>query len=310
MTIDNVALASGLADLRELAAKKFEADPLPVGQDAQRKLQAEIEKHDLKAEIADLETQGYAVIAPGKAAPMKLFDELRKVIKRIAQTDASANLGPQSGLGHTIFHLLPQDELFEQVVTNEVTLTLVTYLLGFRAKLSQTTGLIKDRKADALGIHADHSNKLPAPWPSIAQYCNVTWVTTDYTRANGAVCVWPGSHRFCRPVPPELRMAHDHEEIEVLEVPKGSVIVWHGSLWHGAVPRTEAGERVTLVLPHVRDHIQAQELFWATATPEMIERNPARLCTLVGLTSAYPWLQDGPSMSRLGMGPVTGSQFE
>ena len=133
-------------------------------------------------------------------------------------------------------------------------LTLVTYLLGYRAKLSQSTVLIKDSRAKALPMHADHSGKLPAPWPNISQYSVVTWVTTDYTRENGAVCVWPGSHRFGRPVPDDVVMDHDREEIEVLEMPKGSVIIWHGSLWHGAVPRTADGQRVTLVLPHVRPY--------------------------------------------------------
>ena len=165
---------------------------------------------------------------------------------------------------------------------------LVTYLLGYRAKLSQSTALVKAAGTKPLRIHADHSGKIPAPWPSVAQYCNVTWVTTDYTRENGAVCVWPGSHRFCRPVPPDLEMAHDHPEVEVLEMPKGSVIVWHGSLWHGAVPRTSAGERVTLVLPHVRDHVQAQELYWASTTPEMIERNGSRFCALMVSTRPTP----------------------
>ena len=77
-------------------------------------------------------------------------------------------------------------------------------------------------------------------------------------------------------------MRHDHEEIKVVEVPAGSVIAWHGNLWHGAVPRTADGQRMTLVLPHVRDPIQPQEIFWASTTPRMIERNLPRFCTLMG----------------------------
>ena len=190
-----------------------------------------------------------------------------------------------------------------------VPLTLVTYLLGYRAKLSQMTGLVKESDASPLAIHADHSNKLPAPWPSLAQYCNINWICSEYTREMGPLVVWPGSHRWGRPVPADLRMAQEHEDIEVLEVPRGSVIVWHGSLWHGALPRTAEGKRITLVMPHVRDYIQAQELYWATTTPEMIERNSARFCTLVGLTSSYPWIQEGPPTMALG-GGITGSQFE
>ena len=45
-------------------------------------------------------------------------------------------------------------------------------------------------------------------------------------------------------------------------------------------------------------------------TPEMIERNAPRFCTLMGLTAAGPWMQDGPDPARLGMGPLAGSQFE
>ena len=245
------------------------------------------------------------MLPPGKAAPIDFFDRLRDAIIRAAADDHNA---PRPGTGHTIQHLLPQDPVFQEAITCPVTLTLVTYMVGFRAKISQTTGLVKDSSTPPLRIHADHSNKIPAPWPSLAQYCNLNWICSDYTRENGAICVWPGSHRWGRPVPADLEMAHDHEDLEVLEIPRGAVIAWHGSLWHGALPRTTEGERVTLVTPFVRDHIQAQELYWATATPEMIERNPARYGTLVGLTSKWPWIrEETPNPPYL---PLTGSQFE
>ena len=309
MALDTKPVIAHLAALRALAMAKYESDPLPTGDSARATLEREIKALDLKGHVADLETNGYTVLPPGKAKPTAFFDELRETLLRLARDDASRNLGPESGLGNTLFHLLPRARIIEDALLAPAPLALVTYLLGYRAKLSQSTALIKAAGTEPLAIHADHSGKIPAPWPSVAQYCNVTWVTTDYTRDNGAVCVWPGSHRFCRPVPPELVMAHDHPEVEVLEIPKGSVIVWHGSLWHGAVPRRSEGERVTLVLPHVRDHVQAQELYWASTTAEMVERNNSRFCALMGLYSAYPWIEDGPPQT-LALAPRTGSQFE
>ena len=309
MALDTKPLIAHLAELRALAMAKYDAEPLPTGDAARATLGQELDALDLKAHVADLETDGYTVLPPGKAKPVAFFDELRDTLLGLAADDCSRNLGPESGLGSTLFHLLPRARILEEALLAPAPLALVTYLLGYRAKLSQSTGLIKEAGAKPLAIHADHSGKIPAPWPSVAQYCNVTWVTTDYTRENGAVCVWPGSHRFCRPVPPDLVMAHDHPEVEVLEIPKGSVIVWHGSLWHGAVPRTSAGRRVTLVFPHVRDHVQAQELYWASTTPEMIERNNSRFCALMGLYSAYPWIEDGPP-ATLALTPRSGSQFE
>ena len=309
MALDTKPLIAHLAELRALAMAKYEAEPLPTGDAARATLGQELDALGLKVHVADLETDGYTVLPPGKAKPVAFFAELRETLLRLVADDRSRDLGPESGLGSTLFHLLPRARILEEALLAPAPLALVTYLLGYRAKLSQSTGLIKEAGAKPLAIHADHSGKIPAPWPSVAQYCNVTWVTTGYTRENGAVCVWPGSHRFCRPVPPDLVMAHDHPEVEVLEIPKGSVIVWHGSLWHGAVPRTSAGRRVTLVFPHVRDHVQAQELYWASTTPEMIERNNSRFCALMGLYSAYPWIEDGPP-ATLALTPRSGSQFE
>ncbi|MEM7016789.1 MAG: phytanoyl-CoA dioxygenase family protein [Pseudomonadota bacterium] len=310
MAIDRFTLAKELSELRALALEKWAEDPLPVGKAAKECLQVDIEKYDLHKNIAELELDGYTVLPPGKAAPLELIERLKQAMTRLHETSCTDAMGGASGLGDTLFHMLPEDPVFEEALMAPAPLTLVSYLLGYRAKLSQCTGLIKERGAPALPLHADHSGKFPAPWGKLSNYSVVTWVLTDYTRENGALCVWPGSHRFARPVPPDMVMAHDHEDIKVMEVPAGSVIAWHGSLWHGAVPRTAEGRRMTLVLPHVRDPIQPQELFWASTTPEMIKRNAPRFCTLMGLTSAGPWLQDGPSLDRLAMGPTTGSQFE
>ena len=242
--------------------------------------------------IVDLETDGYTVLPPGTAGPPELIDRLKAAMNRLVDRDTG--FGSDRGLGQTLFHMLPEDPAFEEALMSPQALVLVTYLLGYRAKLSQSTGLIKSKGTEALALHADHSAKFPAPWSMTSNYSVVTWVLTDYTRDNGAVCVWPGSHRWGKPVPPEMTMAHDHPEIRVLEIPAGSVIAWHGSTWHGAVPRTSEGKRMTLVFPHVRDSVQAQELFWASTTPDMIARNPPRFATLMGLTSAYGWMQDGP----------------
>ncbi len=309
MGIDRVSLAEELNQLRDLARTKWEEDPLPTGREAEIRLRKEIKDLELEPHISDLETDGYTILPPGKAAPPEFFEEIRLVVEELSEKMPTDNLAG-NGLGKTLFHMLPENPVFEKALMAEAPLTLVTYLLGYRAKLSQCTGLIKDSGAPALAIHADHSAKFPAPWSSISNYSVVTWVLTDYTRENGAVCVWPGSHLRGQPVPADLTMSHDHPEIKVLEVPKGSVIIWHGSLWHGAVPRTASGSRMTLVLPHVRDHVQPQELFWASVTEQMIKRNSPRFCTLMGLTSAAPWIQDGPDPNRLAMAPLGGSRFE
>lgn len=295
MPIDHVSMMRELARLRELAARKVEADRLPVELNAQLHARAELGGLGLDQHAVDLETRGYTILPPGTAAPLEFCDQLRETILEIARQDQPEALGPGKPRGRLVWHLLARDQIFEKALMAPAPLALVAYLMGYRAKLSQCTGAIKDNSSTAaFELHADQSRKVPAPWPSDAQYCTVTWALTDYDRDNGAVCVVPGSHKLCADVPESMVSAHDHPSVEVVEAPAGSVIVWHGGLWHGAVPRTAPGERVTLIMPMVRFHLLPQELFWASTTPEMIERNSARFAALMGLLGGWPWGADGP----------------
>ena len=311
MAIDHVGLIKELDELRAIAAKKLADDPLPTGSEARRRIEAEIEELGLGENIAELDMKGYTVLPPGSAAPPEFVERLRDTILRIADEERPDQFEDLGGLGRPLFHLVPRDRVFEEAVVQPKPLALMTYLLGWRARLSQCSALIKDKSTTTpLAFHADHSRKIPAPWPNVAQFCVITWVLSDYTRENGALCVFPGSHKLAQDVPSNFVMAHDHEDVEVVEVPAGSLIAWHGSLWHGALPRTADGRRVSLVLPFVRYHVQPSEMYWASTTPEMLERNPARFATLMGLTAAWPWGPDGPGTAGVASAPTSSSPFE
>jgi len=301
VAIDVQGLLAELNELRALAAKKYVEDPLPAtDKEARLRMQAEIAQYGLEANVAELETRGYTILPPGKGAPPELIERLRTTILRVAeerQGQEAGQMGVAFGAGEQAFHLLPVDTVFEEAVMNPVTLALVTYLAGYRAKLSQCTALIKTNQSDApLHIHTDASAKWPAPWPAQSQTANVNWFLTDYTRENGPLCVVPGSHLWCRPPGPEFLMAHDHEDVEMIEAPAGSILVWHSNLWHGALPRTAEGKRVTLVMLFMRPHLRTQEDYALTTTAEMIERNPARLGVITGGLNGLgsPWWDQGP----------------
>jgi len=295
MAIDHVAVLRELAKLRELATQKLETAKLPTGLAAHRHVREEIRSLGLESNAVDLELKGYTVIPPGIPASGEFCKMLREKILEIDRQDRPEAIGAGYPRGRLLYHLLPRDQIFEQALMSPAPLALVAYLMGYRAKLSQCTGAIKDETSSApFEFHADQSRKVPAPWPSDAQYCTVTWALTDYTRENGSVCVFPGSHKSCIDVPEQFVMAHDHPDVEVVEAPAGSIIIWHGGLWHGAVPRTASGERVTLIMPMVRFHLLPQELFWASTAKEMVERNSSRFAALMGLAGSWPWGVDGP----------------
>jgi ectoine hydroxylase-related dioxygenase (phytanoyl-CoA dioxygenase family) len=52
----------------------------------------------------------------------------------------------------------------------------------------------------------------------------------------------PSSHRYAR----RPRSGEGADAAFPIEAPMGSLVVWNGNLWHGAFPRTEPGEVLTM----------------------------------------------------------------
>jgi ectoine hydroxylase-related dioxygenase (phytanoyl-CoA dioxygenase family) len=66
------------------------------------------------------------------------------------------------------------------------------------------------------------------PFPSGFEVeCHVMWAMTDFTEENGATRVMPGSHTF------EDKLRFTSDDTVPAEMPKGSLLVYLGSLYHG-----------------------------------------------------------------------------
>jgi ectoine hydroxylase-related dioxygenase (phytanoyl-CoA dioxygenase family) len=80
------------------------------------------------------------------------------------------------------------------------------------------------------------------------------WALTDFTEANGATRLVPGSHLADRS--PDYGAPY---ETVAAEMPKGSVLVWHGSLWHGGGANTTDDRRVGIAMNYCAGWIRQQE---------------------------------------------------
>jgi ectoine hydroxylase-related dioxygenase (phytanoyl-CoA dioxygenase family) len=80
------------------------------------------------------------------------------------------------------------------------------------------------------------------------------WALTDFTEANGATRVIPGSH--LRDHSPTFG---EHYESIPAEMPRGSVLVWHGSLWHGGGANSTQQRRVGIAMNYCAGWIRQQE---------------------------------------------------
>ena len=125
-------------------------------------------------------------------------------------------------------------------------------------------------------IHAD-DQIIPLPKPHVPTVCNTMWAVTDFTEANGATRVVPGSH-----LADHSPAYGEHYDSIPAEMSAGSVLVWHGSLWHGGGANTTDQRRVGIAMNYCAGYIRQQENQQLGLSPALVASFPRRLQRLVG----------------------------
>ncbi len=279
---------------------------------------AAIKALGLKEYVAELEALGYTVIPPELAGSRQLAPALLRRICEISQETRGQCPDLEGGATHADpvepverqEFLLAKGQVFEQALMNPVVLAMVRYLLGDDAVLSTCVGRIKGAGVLPLMLHTDQTFH-PAPLPLV---CNATYLLTDYTRENGALCFVPGSHRLQRnPLPQEnfylggldrvsaeaavaagqSLEVRDPPGLRVVEAPAGSLAVWQGNTWHGAVARSAPGLRVNLILYFCNKWLRPQEAYRECLPQEILDRNDEQFARLVGSEIFYGWGPEG-----------------
>ena len=126
-------------------------------------------------------------------------------------------------------------------------------------------------------IHAD-DQLIPLPKPHPPLVCNTMWALTDFTEENGATRIVPG----LAPVGPRPRLRRARTTRIPAEMPKGSVLIWHGSLWHGGGANRTDERRVGIAMNYCAGYVRQQENQQLGIPRDIARGFPPRLRELVG----------------------------
>ncbi len=233
----------------------------------------------LEQHLQDIETQGYTIIE--NAIEPDLLDQLNAALLHIEQVDAVAP-GHNAFEGHRtirMYNLLAKDPVFQKVPVHPRVLPVIEGVLDKGCLVSSLSSISIDPGEPAQPIHADDTLiGLPRPHPPMV--CNSMWALTDFTAANGATRIVPGSHKF--EDKPEYG---SHPDSIAAEMPAGSVLVWNGSLWHGGGANRSDERRVGIAMNYCAGFIRQQENQQLGIPLKLVKEFEPRLQELTGFAT-------------------------
>ncbi|MFN2378208.1 MAG: phytanoyl-CoA dioxygenase family protein [Candidatus Binatia bacterium] len=208
---------------------------------------------DFGAHAARIAEHGYTIVE--NAIEPALLDELDRTLLHLEKELGAVPAGnPFEGANTVrIYNLLARGKVFERIPVHARILPIVEKVLDSGCLVSSLSSIAIDPGEIAQPIHAD-DQLIPIAKPHVATVCNTMWAITDFTEENGATRILPGTHLKDRS-PTYLK----HYESIPAEMARGSVLIWHGSLWHGGGANRSDKRRTGIAMNYCAGFMRQQE---------------------------------------------------
>jgi len=209
--------------------------------------------NELETHLRRIEKDGYTIVenAFRAAEADALLADLARLERELG-IDFAANTF-EGRRTKRVYNLLAHGPRFEAIPVHPAVLPIVEGVLDPGCLVSSLSSIAIHPGEVAQPIHAD-DQLLPLDKPHVATVCNSMWALTDFTEENGATRIIPGSHT--RDHSPAY--GSEHASIPA-EMRRGSVLVWHGSLWHGGGANRSGAVRVGIAMNYCAGWIRQQE---------------------------------------------------
>jgi ectoine hydroxylase-related dioxygenase (phytanoyl-CoA dioxygenase family) len=230
----------------------------------------------VRESITEIAERGYTIVQGAIEPDLVdgLHDDLLRLEHDLAVVPARNDFEGERTV--RIYNLLVHGELYERVPVHPNVLPIVEGVLDQGCLVSSLSSISIGPDETPQPIHAD-DQLIPIPKPHPPTVCNTMWALTDFTEANGATRLIPGSHLWDH----SPNYGQHYDSIPA-EMPKGSVLVWHGSLWHGGGANTTPQRRVGIAMNYCAGYIRQQENQQLGIPRDLARRFAPRLRELIG----------------------------
>jgi ectoine hydroxylase-related dioxygenase (phytanoyl-CoA dioxygenase family) len=243
---------------------------------------ASVPRVDAGAPVDDVEaalrTAGCVVVE--RLAPVELMDRIEEELAPyLAATPAGADEFTGMNTRRT-GSLLARSRSFVDLAAHPTVLATLDRVLGDHATSYQLhlTQIIEIGPGEpAQLVHRDQWAFDFFTFPSGFEVeCHTMWAMSDFTEANGATRVIPGSHQWPDKQRPTV------EETIPAEMPKGSVLFYVGSLYHGGGPNRSDAPRRGVNVGYTLSWLRQEENQYLACPPEVARELPEDVARLAG----------------------------
>jgi ectoine hydroxylase-related dioxygenase (phytanoyl-CoA dioxygenase family) len=223
--------------------------------------------------VARLERDGYAIIEryldPADTAAKRA--DLERVLSSVP-TGRNDFEGFQT---QRIYALFAKTRTFDAQATDPLILDVLEKVLGPQFLLSAPVGISIGPGSKAQPVHRD-DGVYPIARPHQELVVNTMWALGDFTEANGATVVIPGSHKWI-----DERPGEGSPTIRAV-MPAGSVMLFVGSLFHGGGANTTDTARLGVILEFCAGWLRPQENHVLGVPKQIVKDLSPRLQELLG----------------------------
>jgi len=246
-------------------------------------------------------------------------DLLDRVADELAPSLAATPIGPDEFSGRNTRRtgaLIARSPSARELVMHPLALATAGVVLGhatnFQLHLTQAIAIGPEQPAQP--IHRDQWAFDFFPFPrGYEVQCNTIWALTDFTEANGATRVVPGSNHA------DDGLAYRESDSEPAEMRRGSVLFYSGSVYHGGGANRSDTTRIGLNITYNVAWLRQEENQYLSVPREVAATLPVELLRLMGYDRgayALGYIDDlrdpieavRPGEGALGFGNTTGAE--
>lgn len=237
-----------------------------------------------------LNANGYLII--NNVLDNSLCDELNSLTLALAKFErGSLNGGYVYGSGNMqrVYSLISKAKIYRSILENPIVDCVMKHM--FHRDTFHDKYYLTSFHANLLGPDCENQiwhidANVPDPIPPWIIRSNSNYITQDYSADCGATEIIPGSHKWNRkPNFDEAECGAQGYSTQFLEAPKGSLVFWHGHLWHRSGKNITNKTRVALLGAYAASHmreVSMEENLYLNLDGNQAQSMSNKLKTIVG----------------------------